>query len=160
MNGEPFVKTLQRDPSRWPLLRAEALQQLEQANEQLAALQQARQHVPPDSHLELEWLDQRYKANWARTEAQVRLKIIGELETPAADRWLKVADDWLAVFAAWILFGYGVGWSFIVMISTGPMAALLVVFKAFAIAFAWMLIGTRITALLARLARRWQRRQR
>lgn len=148
------------DSERRPLLKQQALLELEQANEQMAQLQQARQHVPPDSHLELEWLDQRYKANWARTEAQVRLKIIEELETPAADRWRKVADDWLAVFAVWTLGFYGVGWGFIVLAGTGPGAALMVLLKAVAIAISLTLIGTRITALVARLARRWQRRQR
>ena len=83
-----------------------------------------------------------------------------EQETPATDRWRKVADDWLAVFAVWTLGFYGVGWGFIVLAGTGPGAALMVLLKAVAIAISLTLVGTRITALVARLARRWQRRQR
>jgi hypothetical protein len=36
MNGEPFVKTLQRDPSRWPALRRELEQQVADATAELA----------------------------------------------------------------------------------------------------------------------------
>jgi len=91
--------------------------------------------------------------NFNRIEAQVRLKMLDEGVKSPGQRWAKTARDWLAVIAIWIVGFYGLGWGFIVLISTGAGAALLVLLKALAIASVLLLVGRQATVLLTRRRR-------
>lgn len=140
-----------KDPALRPMLRQQALQQLEQANEQLAELQQAAAQAPDTLEVNLTVSDLRFKLAGERHTALARLKMLDEADATRRQRWAAAAEQWLAVAAMWVVVLYGLGGGFLVLTTGGPGAALLHIAKAFAIATGgfWL-----CRQLLLKLARR------
>lgn len=134
-----------QDPALRPELKEQALHDLRKADARLEALKQAGRTSEIEQIIAESYA---YQHHMQRRWALHRLEILREFQ-----HWTDTANDWLAVVACWIFCGYGIFWGFVVLFGSGPTAALLHVLKAATIAVTLLLVGYRITALLARSSR-------